>query len=271
MAVAGVVAAPMAAQAEVTVGGYAGVEYRTTDNVDKVANPDTDSLVWDDFTINVAASSTTDGGSTAYANVRIDMGFSGDGSVVEDNTHVGIKGSFGDVRLGEVADPMHVGQKAGDAGFDLGSPVDTAIGYTNSFGAASLTVALSPEDNDDNTAFAVGFDVAGASIGISSASVGTADTSYIGASMGFGDISLAAHLGSTDNGDTTGIKVGWSSGALSASLAIHSASADVGADPDDVTRLDIDYSLGGGAALNLRNHDGGDDDSYTRVLYSMSF
>lgn len=232
VAFAGMAAAPIAS-ADVTLSGYLGFIIEGTDEDGDAANL---GMVGDDSTLNVNASHELNSGLTGYGNWRVDAALVGSGASA-DNVHVGIKGGFGDVRIGEVPDALEYGQMANDALFDIGGE-NQGISYTGNFGPATIGLNWSPEgstgsqnfrpDDDDDLddragsdkiAAGVKFNIGGFALGVGVASIPSGDplgfddddiitedaTAYsVGASFGFAGASIAVALKSMEGDITVG-------------------------------------------------------------------
>ncbi len=271
LAIAAVAAAPMA-QADVTMSGYIGIILGSSDADDAEL-----SFASDDSTLNVSASHEMNSGLTGYGNYRTDFGLSNGGGGDADNIHIGIKGGFGDLRVGEVPDASEYGQVAGDILADIGGE-ERGISYTGSFGAATVGVNYSPEGDNDRIGAGIKFSVGGFALGVGGANNTGADTTTLsaGASFGFGGASLAVAFKDFDNDrQTIGGKVGYSIGGVSLGLTYEAEAGDVN-DGDQKIRFDAGYGLGGGIGLSTRVNVFTADDSSRdltdyRVMITKSF
>jgi len=98
LVIAGIAAAPMIASADTTLSGTVAI---------KLAGDDSDdgdvAFAADDVLMGVVSEHELNSGLTGYGSLRYDLNaFSGAGTAESDNVYVGIKGGFGDVRIGEV-------------------------------------------------------------------------------------------------------------------------------------------------------------------------
>jgi len=125
-----------------------GFRPATSEDVEEAASPGDLVVFGDDSTINVKAEGVLDNGLTGYGNYRTDLGLVGD-TATGDNIHVGIKGGFGDLRIGEVPDATGYGQVAGDIlGNVDSSDIDGenfGVSYTGNFGGVTFGANWSPE------------------------------------------------------------------------------------------------------------------------------
>lgn len=276
VAIAGIAVAPMA-QADVTLSGYIGVILGGSDS--DVMNDDGTTagdplLSSDDSSLNVSASHTMNNGLTGYGNYRLDSGLTGS-SPAGDNIWVGMKGGFGDIRIGEVPDALEYGQVAGDILADIGGE-NQGISYTGAFGPVTLGLNWSPQRNSDHTGVGVKFSLGGFAIG-----VGAGDTDGIskvsaGASFSYAGASIGVAMKDFDNDRSTiGAKVGYSISGVSLGLTFEAESGDVN-DGDAKVRFDAGYGLGGGMDVSFRANIFSSDDAAKevtdyRVLLSKSF
>jgi len=287
VAIAGIAAAPIAS-ADVTLSGYLGFVLEATDEDGDDGNI---GMGGDDSTLNVNSSHKLNSGLTGYGNWRVDAGLVGS-TANADNVHVGIKGGFGDVRVGEVPDALEYGQKANDALFDIGGE-NFGISYTGSFGPATVGVNWSPEGTGDgSTSFAgdragsdkiaggIKFGFGGFGIGVGAASIGDDTAFSAGASFGIGGASAAVALKNRDfdaggERETISATLGFGIGGASAKLTYAVETGDVDED-DNLIRLDVGYGLGGGMNISGRVtsreiDDGAGDVVRYRVLLSKDF
>ncbi len=273
LAVAGAVSAPAFAD----VGGFGGMGLKATDD-----GTNSDTQVIGIFGLNASGETQTDGGSTVYGNLSLtssngEMHGQNGGNFSVTGAVVGIKGDFGNLFLGNGGSGVHYAQLAGDR-FDVSDSDRTknAIGYDNTFGAISFRVTSDPSDSNGETVIGAGEGTT--SVGLQGVFGGVTvgvgqeeDDTTVGASMGFGDIGLAIHSTQWDvaDDDSLAIKISYSAGAVSAYYMTETM------DGTDNTRgqLQIGYSLGGGAALTLRNRtdDLVDANEYTRLMLSLGF
>lgn len=282
IALVGIAAAPMA-QAEVTLTGYIGVILQGSD-----ADGDAGELNFasDDSTINVAASHELNSGLTGYGNYRTDFGLSNGGGGDGDNIHVGIKGDFGDIRIGEVPDAIEFGQVAGDALTDIGGE-ERGISYTGSFGSATLGLVWSPVGTQngakagggsDRIGAGLKFGIGGFSVGVGAGNVGDDTRMSVGASFALGGASVGVAFKDFDNDNSAvGAKASWGAGDLSLALTFEQEDGDPngsGSADDSVIRFDAGYDLGGdfnvSTRVNMLESDNGDLTSY-RIMFAKSF
>ena len=273
MAVAGVVSAPVHAGVSGSMAyGYWDkgdtIELDPTDPLFGTVIAVGDSMMGGILVLSASGESTTNGGSTVYGNFSLsasgqELG-NWDGSYGSTGVVVGIKGDFGNISLGDGGSGAHLGQLAGDR-MDVtrGDNYRHAIGYTNSFEGITIRATSDPSETGENT-----FGLQGVFGGVTVGFGKEADDTVIGAAMSFGDIGLAIHSTDWDaiNESSLAIKVSYSAGDLSASYQTEDLDGYV------KSQLDVSYSLGGGAAVSLRNRaDDSDSGEYTRILLSTSF
>ena len=159
LALAGMAAAPLAqAEPTVTLSGSIGINLGSSDD-DRPGGLDGDfQMSGDDTVLNIAATDTLASGLEGYANYRLDGALTGD-DILTDNAYLGIKGDFGDFRIGEVPDALEYGQVAGDL-FDVGGE-NAGLSYTGSFGATTVGINYGPAGNADKISGGVKFSAAG--------------------------------------------------------------------------------------------------------------
>ncbi len=286
VAFAGMAAAPMA-QADVTLSGYLGFHIEGSDEDGDASNL---GFNGDDSTLNVNASHALNSGLTGYGNWRVDAGNVGSAAVA-DNVHVGMKGGFGDFRMGEVPDALEYGQKANDAKFDIGGE-NVGLSYTGSFGPATVGLNWSPEgqtvslrgaqDGSDKIAAGIKFNVGGFGLGVGGASIGDDSAFSAGASFGFSGANIAVAMKSRDfdatdlTRETISATLGYGIGNVSLKLTYEAETGDIDED-DNLIRLDAGYGLGGGMNVSTRITAVTDDDNSAgdftrfRVLLSKDF
>lgn len=277
VALASMAAAPLA-QADVTLSGYIGVIIGGSDFEDPVTGDDGPgdlTMSSDDSTINVAASHTMNSGLTAYGNYRLDSGLTGS-TPAGDNVWVGIKGGFGDIRLGEVPDASEYGQVAGDALLDVGGE-NAGISYTGAFGPVTLGLNWSPQNNSDRTGAGIKFALGGFNIGIGAADLDGLTQTSAGASFSFAGASVAVALKDKDNGvESIGAKIGYGISGVSLGLTIEQGTGDANEDTT-LVRFDAGYDLGGGMNISTRiqsttdDADDANDLSTYRLMLAKSF
>ncbi len=295
VAIAGIAAVPMTASATTTLSGVVEIQLRGDDG--DAAGPfsgtkDGDAqFAADDVLLGVTSEQAMNSGLTGYGSLRYDLNTtSGGGFSDADSVYVGVKGGFGDLRLGETGNPGEYGQ-VNDILTDMGQPFNQAIGYTGTFGGATVGIAYSPERDDDLLGVGAKFAWQGFSVGVGMQSgsfdtrtAATADT------VGIDDTGAIAIIPGTPaaaGDDVTNIsaKVGFSVAGASFALgyvslgdAVTNANgtlddetavvANVGYTISGVTlgltydaqtesednqlRLDASYALGGGMTVSSR-------------------
>ncbi len=278
LAVAAVAAAPMA-QAEVKLSGQVAIFLGGSDADGDAGDP---TLSGDDTTVNVTATHTMDNGLTGYAVARWDAGLT-DSSPVADAVRVGIKGGFGDFRLGDSFNPIEYGQLANDSLRDVGGNIEEqSIGYQGVFGPVTFGVVWAPERNaeatgngtqvggenvlgndDDSAGAGIKLALGGFTVGVGAGSVGNSDRMSAGASFGFAGVTLAVAFKDFDTSETIGVQAKYGIGKLSLGLTFESISDDLAAaateDGDTLIRFDGGYDLGGGMNVSTRINVRSDD------------
>ncbi len=296
LALAGIAAAPIA-QAEVTLTGYVGVilggsdaddipairvgdtlpsgDIATADDAVAASSPGDLQFASDDSTLNIAAEHEMNNGLTAYGNYRSDFGLTGSAGA-GDNIYVGVKGDFGDLRMGEVPDALEYGQVANDILTDIGGE-NAGLSYTGSFGSATVGLNWSPANNSDKIAAGVKFNAGGFGIGLGFADADDTTRFSAGATFSFAGASVGVAMKDFDN-DASAIsaQASWSAGDVSLGLTYEVEDGDAngsnGADESKI-RFDAGYDLGGDMNISTRVNvlDGDADTTDYRVLLSKSF
>lgn len=289
LALAGIAAAPMA-QAEVTLTGYVGIIIGGSDADDipgtpavldatgaeitpavAPSSPGDLKFASDDSMLNVAATHEMNNGMTGYGNWRVDLGLANDKVASADNIHVGFKGDFGDIRIGEVPDALEYGQVAGDILADIGGE-ERGISYTGSFGSATVGLNWSPANDSDKIAAGVKFNAGGFGIGLGFADADDTTRMSVGASFSLAGASVGLAFKDFDNDrQTVSAKAGWSAGDLSLGLTYEADQGDAG--DDSKIRLDAGYALGGDMSVSTRINmlDSDTDVTDYRILFAKSF
>ncbi|MBX2838021.1 MAG: porin [Gammaproteobacteria bacterium] len=281
VAIAGIAAAPIAS-AETVLSGIVEVGFSGSDADDDPTTTDVDegglAVAAGDVFAGITSNHTMNSGLNAYGSLRYDLnGLSGAAFSDADSVYVGIKGGFGDVRLGEVPNAIEYGQVAGDLN-DIEGAVNGGLSYTGSFGPVGLGLSFSPENNQDSFGAGVKFNFGGFAIGVGAGSTAEVDKLSAGASFSYAGASIAAHMtnASADAGDADNIavKVGYAISGVSIGVTAHMSDE---ADFDTKLRLDLGYDLGGNMNLNSRINSntgaagGGDDSMDWRIRLSKSF
>lgn len=287
LVVAGAAAAPVA-HADVTLTGYVGIILGGSD-ADPVRDAATGLIISepgelafssDDSMLNIAADHELNNGLTGYGNWRVDLGLANDGASSADNIHVGFKGDFGDIRIGEVPDAVEYGQVAGDILSDIGGE-ERGISYTGSFGSATVGLNWSPAGslNGDNAGggndkIAVGakFSAGGFGIGLGFANHDDLTQMSAGATFSFAGASVGVAFKDFDNDkQTISAKASWAAGDVSLGLTYEADQGDVG--DDSKIRFDAGYDLGGDMSVSTRVNvlDSATDVTDYRVLFAKSF
>ncbi len=199
VAVAGIAAAPMMANASTTLSGAVQVQIQGSDDDSPTTNVNGEDgfevgeprIAAGDVLMGVAASQALNSGLTGYGSLRYDLDtLSGGGPVSADSVYVGIRGGFGDVRFGEVGNPGEYGQVAGDL-HDMGATINQGISYIGSFGGATVGVAFSPATNQDILGLGAKFSIGGFAVGVGMQDFDESVNISVGASFSFAGASIA--------------------------------------------------------------------------------
>ena len=306
VAIAGIAAAPMVASADTTLSGV--IEINVFGNDDD----STDVAVGvGDVNFGIGTEHELNNGLTGYGNLRVDLDQLSNGNSVDvdndplsdeddvtigsvgtaDSIFVGIKGGFGNFRLGEIPVAVEYGQVANDL-FDVADEITGGLSYTGNFGPVGLGVNYSPEGNSisgNNDLFGLGvnFNLGGFAIGLGAEQRDSNTAGAAGVSFAFAGASIAVHYWIQENGDaaieevvaqpaTVGpppteavaavapadaddqesfaIQVGYGFGGVTAAVTYATLDGDRndrGAD-QQFARLDLGYALGGGTLLSTR-------------------
>ncbi len=284
VAMVSLVAAPVA-QADVTLSGYIGIILGSDDSDE---TDDKFGLASDDSTINVHATHELNNGLTGYGTVRFDGGLTDD-APSSDGIKVGVKGGFGDFRMGDVVNPIAFGQMAGDILTDIRDNVyfndveEQAIGYTGTFGPATVGIMWSPERNRDAIGAGVKFGFGGFKFGFGAGTVGDGGASddlsiaSAGASFGFSGVGIGVAYKDFDGVEAISVKGSYGIGAASLAVTYETLTSDSDVDGDNQIRLDVGYALGGGMDVSTRfnifsdDSDSAGDVTDYRVMLTKSF
>ncbi len=281
LALAGVAAAPLAQAADgvsVTLSGQVAIGIIGSDAADEVAinlgDPipdatsatgfrdatdedvrDSDSpgdlaLFGDDATLNLKAVAPIKGGLESFAVYRTDLSLVGD-AATGDNIHVGIKGGFGEFRIGEVPDAVGYGQHS-----DFIADIDgenTGLSYTSpDISGFVFGANWSPAGSSDRTSFGAKFSIAGFGIGVGvSDDAGTSEFAAK-ATYSIAGVSLGVSFKDFDNDNTAVIATaGYGISDWSFGLGWEGRTGDVN-EGESQLRFDIGYNLGNGMNLSTR-------------------
>lgn len=280
---------PVSAEANVVLSGYIGFLVSGSDESDTPSNADTieqsetddadateDTLSEDESnaedgsrspgsptfstdvtSVNIAALHSIGYGLTAYGNYRIDGGLSGSGANVQ-NVWAGIRGRFGDIRIGEVPDASQFGQLTGDilpSSFVGGE--DAGISYRGFFGPLNFGANYSPVNNSDRRAIGARLTFRGLAIGTGIAQQGSreGDTVEVTAGLSFAYLGVSYALAAKDFDDgrhTTGVKLGYAIAGASFSLTYEQEVGTNELAGDHAVRFDIGYFFNGGVLISGR-------------------
>lgn len=264
LAIAGIAAAPMIASADTTLSGAVQLKLQGSDADGDAGDM---NIGAGDVILGISASQELNSGLTGYGSLRHDMdqlsntqsgavnlageGVKTAGSV--DSVYVGIKGGFGDVRMGEIPLAVEYGQVANDI-FDVGGEINGGLSYTGTFGPVGLVANFSPEPNSDAVGIGAKFGIGGFSIGLGAEDRAERQNMSAGVTFSAGGASVAAHFWTKetagDDDESMSVKVGYGFGGVSAALTfstLEGASGD-----KEAIRLDLGYGLGGGMDVSTR-------------------
>jgi hypothetical protein len=248
-----------------------------------------------DVLFGIVSESELTNGLIGYGSIRLDVDNlsnpeAGNDSPSPDNIYAGIKGGFGDIRIGEVPLAVEYGQTANDI-FDVGAELDGALSYTGSFGPASVVLNFSPPGNatvrDNAEALGIGAKVgfggftlgAGAETRTTSAAAATASSddddllnAAVGISFAYAGASINAHFWTQEAPPNSGgdlesmsVQAGYGFSGISAVVTFSTLQNDASVDQDAI-RLDLSYGLGGGTTLSTRITANGDNNDSTNDL-----
>ncbi|ASJ75948.1 porin [Granulosicoccus antarcticus] len=305
VAIAGIAAAaPMIVSADTTLSGVVELTLQGSD----VDATDEDPLAGDlrvgtgDVLFGIVAEHELNSGLTGYGSLRVDLDRLSNAGAVDiengpgedddvtvgsvgtsDAVYAGIKGGFGDIRIGEIPLSVEYGQVANDI-YDVGSEINGGLSYVGNFGPVGLIANYSPEPNSDAVGLGAKFALGGFSIGLGAEDRAEQQNIAGGISFAFAGASIAAHFWSKEeaeggtNGDleSMSVKVGYGFGGVTADLTV-STLEDDGATDENAIRLDLGYALGGGTLLSSRitqfNNDNDDSAEFLeyRVMLAKSF
>jgi len=248
LALAGVATAPVAqAEPVVTLSGYVGINLESDDSD---ATDNDFSFSGDDSSLNISAVDDLTSGLEGYINYRLDGALTS-APIASDNVHVGIRGDFGDIRIGEVPDATEYGQLANDALDDVGGE-DAGISYTNNFGPINFGANWSPEGASDRIAAGVSFNAAGFGIGIGVGNASSETLASLGATYALGAGSVGVAFKELGTHQSYGLNGSYSWGSLGLQLTWEQRLEDAATLDDSVFRIDLSYGLGGGWTVSGR-------------------
>lgn len=294
VAIAGIAATPMIASAETTLSGIVEIGLFGDDRDDDPQTTDDEEgairVSNGDIFAGITTSHELNNGLTGYGGLRYDLDVLSNSTDEDtglknwggaDNVHAGIKGGFGDVRIGEIPLTVEYGQMANDL-HDIGSEISGGLSYTGSFGGATVGLNFSPANNQDAIGAGIKFSAGGFTIGLGAEDRDELMNYSVGASYALGGLSLAAHMGNVENGgnadDSQIVAAQAKYGVGDLSLGLTFSTMDNTADFETKIRFDAGYAMGGGTTLSTRvtsNTDGGGvsgaDLLEYRVLLSKSF
>lgn len=259
VAIAGIAAVPMVASADTTLSGVVEININDTDATGSELSVGTGDVLF-----GITSEHELNSGLTGYSSLRLDLdALSNTGGPSNDAVYAGIKGGFGDIRIGEIPLAVEYGQVANDI-FDVGAEINGGLSYTGTFGPAGIILNYSPEGNaragetGDRMGIGAKFGIGGFSIGLGAEDRNELMNMSAGVSFAMAGASIAAHFwsmeGATGGGgdmESMSVKIGYGFGGVSAGLTV-STLQDDGATDQQAIRLDLGYGLGGGTTLSTR-------------------
>jgi predicted porin len=232
LAMAGIVAAPMMAQAE--SGFYGSVRQGIQSSSNDAPGSDT-SLKITNKGSRMGYGGETDlgNGMTGFGKYEFGVNTSGDAATISRRkAYVGVKGDFGSVLMGQtyhtfyshVNGPVDIANW--NSGFYSTGRTDQAITYSNEFGPVSVGVtAYARSDDNPNGTDAV------AATAATATAVETLGSDAVAAS---GDTGI----------DGTEIAASFNAGPVKIGLGVKSESNKVGVDPEDTTGIALSGNIG---------------------------
>jgi len=224
-------------------------------------------LALDEAVVGIVATHKTNFGFDAFGSIRYDGdGFSGS-AVSDDNVYLGIKGGFGEIRIGEVPVAAEFGQVSNDI-FDQTGDVNQGISYTGGFGPLAIAVNASPDRNEDLIGVGAKLSFGPVIFGAGVEERFDLSNFSVGASFGFAGASISAHYaereidGPDDDVEIFGVNVGYGFAGVAIGLTYMEQSNASGQGIDDEAfRIDVGYGIGGGFNISGRftTTDFGDD------------
>lgn len=282
VAIAGIAAAPMIVSADTTLSGIVEINVNGSD-----ADGDAgDARVGTgDVLFGIVAEHELNSGLTGYGSVRLDLDALSNqknpNGPTGDAVYVGVKGGFGDFRLGEIPLAVEYGQVANDI-FDVGAEINGGLSYAGTFGPVGLIANFSPEPNSDAIGLGAKFAIGGFSIGVGAEDRAELQNLAAGVSFAMAGASVSAHFWSKEEGNGDGdlesisVMAGYGFGGVSAKVTF-STLEDDGATDQEAIRLDLGYGLGGGMNLSTRitatsdNNNSDNDVTAWRIQLAKSF
>ena len=232
----------------INIGDPIGVDangltiFADEDDVVDAAQPGDLTLFGDDAIVAVRAETDFGNGLTAYSNWRADVSLTGSGAN-GDNIFVGIRGDFGDFRIGEVPDATGYGQIN-----DIlsGSDIDgenTGLSYTGSFGGFTFGANWSPEGSSDRIGAGVKFDFAGFGVGVGIGDDDGRDELSAAVTYAIAGISLGASYKDLDEDrEVLGLEASYGIDKWSFNIGFEGELGDVNED-DTVVRFNAGYDI----------------------------
>jgi len=297
VAVTGLFAVPMAASAETTLSGLAQIKFQGSD-----ADGDAGELNMAAGDVRVAINTQQEiaGGLTGYGNLQFNIDdLTGQGgpvqasdeddpqedqdpieidsnaTVASDNIYVGVKGGFGDIRLGEIPLAVEYGQLANDI-YDVGDTVVDGISYVGAFGPFGIGVNYALEQDSDMAGIGAKFSAAGVTFGIGyelrDLAGDESGNLAAGLSFAIAGFSIAGHYwvkegpdgeltvdpDDSEEGDqqSLSVKVDYGIAGVNLGLTYSLLTTDITNLDDEADessiRLDAGYDMGGGMDISTR-------------------
>jgi len=294
VAIAGIAAAPMIATADTTLSGDVQLQLKGSDADGDAGDA---RIGAGDVLFGLVAEHELNSGLTGYGSLRFDYDnlsnakggvLDSDGESVKngpsgDSVYVGVKGGFGDLRVGEIPLAVEYGQVANDI-FDVGDEINGGISYTGSFGPVGLIANYSPAPNQDAMGVGVKFGMGGFNIGLGAEDRDEKMNASAGVSFGYAGASVGLHYWTKEEGagadndeSSIAVKVGYDFGAVSAALTYAMLEDDNDGVDKNAIRLDLGYGLGGGMEISTRitansdDIDDNNDQTDWRIQLAKSF
>ena len=229
--IAGFAAMPTMASADTVLSGVIEVMLAGTDADDDPATPGDESIplvAAGDVRVAVASEHELNSGLIGYGNIQMNLdNLTGEGglnqslqlpifdpngslsdediveltsaaTVAADNVYVGVKGGFGDIRIGDIPLAIEYGQLANDI-YDVGVTVPGGMSYTGAFGPVGFGLNYSPDRNSDLFGIGGSFNIAGVTVGLGFEDRADTARYAAGASFAIAGFSIAAHYWAGEN------------------------------------------------------------------------
>ncbi|MCW9014717.1 MAG: porin [Gammaproteobacteria bacterium] len=275
IAIAAGLTSPLAAQADATVYGIVHMSVGTQDT----GTSGVDNWTVESHASRLGVKGSEDLGDGLSAVYKLEYGVNPDGNGADDdgitrrNQYVGLKGGFGEVRVGRHDTPLKMAQGKFDQFNDTKADiqgtlsisqgenrVDNAIAYINKFGDITLGVALVPGEGNGTT----GGD-------------GPADTTSIAAMYSAGPVFASLAMDSYDDtgaaaGQTDGLMrlvATYTMGKMQFGFLMENESANGGVAEKDV--MGLSFGMGMGKNKAKFQYMTGDDDAIETTQMSVGY